>query len=139
MRSESNAIRSPSRSSTLRPATSTRCAPCPNRVSIWFFSYHSGGRMNLGSCSSPRRYSLDSGGRSYGGWGSWPISTTPPSKPSSRSVAAAVPPAILAPMTRKVGTGLLQRDEQPAVLLARLEHVDGLGGGAVHDLAGGDV
>src|SRR5438034_3913689 len=105
MRSESNAIRSSSRSSTLRPATSTRCAPCPNRVSIWFFSYHSGGRMNLGSCSSPRRYSLDSGGRSYGGWGSWPISTTRPSKPSSRSVATAVPPAMLAPMTRKVGTG----------------------------------
>src|SRR6266540_2229837 len=35
--------------------------------------------------------------------------------------------------------GLVERDEQLAVLLAHLEHVDGLGGRTVHHLAGGDV
>ena len=49
------------------------------------------------SLASPRRYSLDSGGRSYGRSASAPIRTRRPSKPSSRRVSAALAPARLAP------------------------------------------
>jgi hypothetical protein len=51
------------------------------------------------SASSERRYVFDSGGRPNGTPDSRPISTTLPVKPSSRSVAAAFPPARPAPTT----------------------------------------
>ena len=54
---------------------------------------------------SPRRYSFESGGRSYGGVGSAPIRTTRPSNPSSRRVAAAVAPASEAPTMTNVRSG----------------------------------
>ena len=52
--------------------------------------------------ASPRRYSLDSGGRSYGRSASAPISTMRPSKPSSRRVSAALAPARPAPTITNV-------------------------------------
>src|SRR5215468_3654928 len=50
------------------------------------------------SSSSDRRYVFDSGGRPNGTPGSGLMSTTGPGKPSSRSVAAALPPARPSPM-----------------------------------------
>src|SRR5581483_8682422 len=151
----SNAIRSPSARTTTRSAVSTRSTRVPNRVSTSFSSQNAGGRIQPRSkgCSS-RRYSLESGGRSYGGRGSSPTSTSRPSNPSERSVAAAVAPARLAPTTTKVGIGrsnpdasapippssrLLQRDLELPGLLACLEDVDRFGRRSLHDLAGHDV
>ncbi|CAM5522222.1 hypothetical protein STENM223S_07470 [Streptomyces tendae] len=47
----------------------------------------------------PSRTALDSGGRSYGWWGSAPIRVTSPAKPRSRSAAAVCTPAMPAPTT----------------------------------------
>ncbi len=44
------------------------------------------------------------GGRSYGRSGSAPIITMPPSKPSSRRVSTALPPAMPAPAITKVSS-----------------------------------
>ncbi|MCP9998204.1 hypothetical protein LUX34_25505 [Streptomyces werraensis] len=47
----------------------------------------------------PSSTALDNGGRSYGWWGSAPISVTSPAKPRSRSAAAVCTPAMPAPAT----------------------------------------
>ena len=60
------------------------------------------GRTSTSNVRSPRSTSLDSGGRSYGASSSAPIRTSRPSKPRSRRVAAAVPPARPAPTTTAV-------------------------------------
>ena len=56
------------------------------------------------SCGShsPASSSFESGGRSYGRWGSAPTSTIRPSKPSRRSVSVARSPASEAPTTTTV-------------------------------------
>src|SRR5262245_60612228 len=61
------------------------------------------GVMSMASRScSPRRNALDSGGRSYGAFGSAPTSTIRPSNPSVRSVIAARPPPMPAPTIANV-------------------------------------
>ncbi len=47
----------------------------------------------------PSRTALDSGGRSYGWWGSAPIRVTVPVKPCSRRATAVCTPAMPAPAT----------------------------------------
>src|SRR5215208_6245743 len=54
--------------------------------------------MKTGVSASPRRYSFESAGRSYGSSASSPTSTIRPSNPFLRRVAAALAPARLAPM-----------------------------------------
>src|SRR5215468_3974963 len=68
--------------------SSTSCAPYQSPGSVYQPSRF----------SSDRRYVLDSGGRPNGRPGSALMITTGPPKPSSRKVAAAVPPALPPPM-----------------------------------------
>src|SRR4051812_3859362 len=66
----------------------------PVRRSTPFWAYQSLSCTSaLSRGAVPRRYPLDSGGRSYGCSGSAPTSTTRPSYPSARSVSAALAPA----------------------------------------------
>src|SRR5215467_2283956 len=80
--------------------------------------------------SSDRRYVFDSGGRPNGTRGSRLMSTTGPEKPSSRRVAAALPPAMPLPMitigllvdrlaTRYILPPAPPRDDPPGEDLAR--------------------
>ena len=102
-RQPSNARRSPSVSVSVRAPASSACTRVPGRVSTSCSRHHASGRMLRSSRgTSPRRYVFDSGGRWYGKPGSSPSRTSRPSNPSSRSVAAAVPPARAAPTTTKV-------------------------------------
>src|SRR5712692_3487846 len=84
-------------------AASMAVAPVSVRSSTSWAAYQSAGLtyQSLRS-SSDRRYVLDSGGRPNGIPGSWLMITTRPPKPSSRKVAAAVPPA-LPPPTITIG------------------------------------
>src|SRR2546428_1583408 len=98
--------------------------------------YHSEGRTRASSQGcSPRRYSFESGGRSYGGSPSAPIRTRRPSKPSSRSDHAAVAPHREAPTITKVLPPdiSLHAHLKLAPLVAHVEGRDGLGGRPVHD------
>src|SRR6476646_11241275 len=62
--------------------------------------------------SADRRYVLDSGGRPNGTPGSGPTITTGPAKPSSRRVAAALPPA-KPPPTITIGLSPIPSDTRP--------------------------
>src|SRR5215213_962631 len=121
-------MRWPSASTTACSRGSIACARTPSRVSTPCASHQSAGRTSSWSRdSSPRRYALESPGRSYGSTGSSPTSTRRPSKPSSRSVAAAVAPAREAPTTTKVCAGATERldlDLYLPVHLARRIHLD---------------
>src|SRR5437016_13578986 len=94
MRSFSYASCSPESRATVCAAGSTATTVDPTSRSTSCASYQSAGLTYQPSrSSSDRRYVLDRGGRPNGIPGSRPISTTRPSNPSSRSVAAQLPPA----------------------------------------------
>src|SRR4051794_33317279 len=64
---------------------------------------------------SPRRYSFDSGGRSYGTCGSRPTRRIEPSAPRRRSVAAQCAAAMPPPTSRKsTSRSAIGRDPSPA-------------------------
>ena len=80
---------SPPCSFTVRASESSDITFVPVRSSTEFSSYQDSGLTWASSRSdSPRRYSLESGGRSYGGSGSRPASRISPSAPRLRSSAA---------------------------------------------------
>ena len=83
-RSPTRRGRSRSRGCAARARSRSRRSSC----SSWTYGF---------SEASPRRYSFESGGRSYGRSASSPTSTTRPSKPSERRVSAALAPASPAP------------------------------------------
>src|SRR5262245_16345694 len=134
----SNPISSPPCSFAVRASTSSDNTFVPVRSSTPFSSYQETGLTWASSLvASPRRYSLVSGGRSYGGSLSRPTSTIFPSAPPLRSSAAQYP-AANPPISRKsVRSGTVRPEEdlqlflQPRIedgqhLVARLQ--DGVGG-----------
>ncbi len=97
----SNSTSSPPCSFAVRASVSRLITFVFVRSSTPFCSYQSAGLTWASSrLASPRRYSFDSGGRSYGGSGSRPTSMISPSAPCLRSSAAQVPAAIPPPISR---------------------------------------
>src|SRR5690606_15119999 len=80
----------PPSSVTVRAAGSSARAGRPSSSRTAIDSYHDGSRSRIDSLSGPyRSASLESGGRSYGRWGSAPTRVRSPSNPLARRVSMA--------------------------------------------------
>src|SRR5690606_7510826 len=90
----------PPSSVTVRAAGSSARAGRPSSSRTAIDSYHDGSRSRIDSLSGPyRSASLESGGRSYGRWGSAPTRVRSPSNPLARRVSMAWTAASDAPTT----------------------------------------
>src|SRR3954453_23804718 len=90
----------PKRTSSLFESRATR-SPVSSFITLVRVSTSTSPPVSSGTASPPRRYSLDSGGRSYGASASRPTTRIEPAPPSCRSVRAQLVEAGPPPISRK--------------------------------------